>query len=108
MTTQQNNNILESTCSAKDSSICPESRVQAIQFSKAFQPVRLHLIPAAAGWLAQAAHHASTPRKQEQAQQHTTQAGASPAARLRKQNQPDSAGFSANRTGPKITSNNKI
>jgi len=35
MTTQQNNNIPESTCSAKDSSICPESRVQAIQFSKA-------------------------------------------------------------------------
>jgi len=35
MTTQQNNNIPESTCSAKDSSICPESRVEAIQFSKA-------------------------------------------------------------------------
>jgi len=57
------------------------------------------------GWLI---GPSSTPRKQEQAQQYTTQAGASPAARLRKQNQPDSAGFSANRTGPKITSNNKI
>ena len=35
MTTQQNNNIPESTCSTKDSSICPESRDEAIQFSKA-------------------------------------------------------------------------
>jgi len=40
--------------------------------------------------LAQAAHHTSTPRKQEQAQQHTTQAGASPATHHASRSKPSS------------------